>query len=86
MVERYLPGMTANELDSISARLVGATQKLALHGVAVRYVSSSFVPEEESCFCKFEGRTADDVRLVCQEAGLPYARIVETHDVSPSGG
>jgi len=27
---------------------------LAASGVALRYLGSSFVPEEESCFCRLE--------------------------------
>jgi hypothetical protein len=31
---------------------------LAASGVALRYLGSSFVPEEESCFCRFESDSA----------------------------
>ena len=86
LVERYLPGMTADRLDAVSARLVAATRELAVHGVAVRYVGSTFVPKEESCFRRFEGTSADEVRLVCEQARVPYACILETHDLVPGAG
>jgi Nickel responsive protein SCO4226-like len=86
MVERYLPGVTAGQLDQATRGLASAAAALAAEGVLVRYLSSTFVPTEESCFCRFEGGTADDVRLVCEQARVPYARIFETHDFAPSTG
>jgi hypothetical protein len=84
LVERYLPDITAGQLDEASERLAAAARGLAAQGVEVRYIGSTFVPEEESCFCRFEGAAADDVRCACEQAGVPFARIVETHDFSPS--
>jgi hypothetical protein len=82
LVERYLPGITAGQVDEASSRLAAAALELASLGVGVRYLGSTFIPEEESCFCRFEGTTAADVRRACERAGVPFARIVETHDFS----
>ena len=84
MVERYLPGVTASQVDDANARLAAAADELAAHGVGVRYLGSTFVPEEESCFCRFESADADDVRRACEQAGIAFARIVETRDFTPS--
>jgi hypothetical protein len=75
MVERYLPGMTERELDEASARLASAAEELAGQGVGVRYVGSTFVPNEESCFCRFEASSREVVELVCRQGRLPFARI-----------
>jgi len=83
LVERYLPGITARQLDDASARLAAAAIELAADGVEVRYISSTFIPEEESCFCRFEVRDANAVRRACERAGLELARIVETRDFPP---
>ena len=83
MVERYLPGVTTAQLDDACARLAAAAIELAAHGVEVRYIRSTFIPEEESCFCTFESTHAEAVRRACEEAGVPFARIVETHDFFP---
>jgi len=82
MVERYLPGITAGQLEAASARLAAAAEALAAQGVGVRYIGSTFVPEEESCFCRFESTDADSVRHACDQAGVPFARVVETRDLS----
>ena len=84
LVERYLPGITADQLDEANARLAAAALELTAQGVEVRYIGSTFIPEEESCFCRFEGPAAADVRRACEQAGVPFARIVETHDFSPN--
>jgi hypothetical protein len=83
MVERYLPGVTAQELDEAGERLAAAARRLATEGVAVRYSGSTFLPEEESCFCTFDAASADDVRRACGLAGISFARVVETHDFAP---
>jgi hypothetical protein len=75
MVERYLPGMTARELDDASERLAASAEELAAEGVDVRYGGSTYVPKEESCFCRFEASSRDVVERVCESARLPFARI-----------
>lgn len=75
MVERYLPGITAGELAEASARLAAAAEELAAEGLGVRYVGSTFLPEEESCFCRFEASSRQVVERVCDRGRLPYARI-----------
>jgi uncharacterized protein DUF4242 len=75
MVERYLPGMTAPELDDASARLSATADELAAEGVCVRYAGSTYVPKEESCFCRFEASSREVVERVCERAELPFARI-----------
>jgi Protein of unknown function (DUF4242) len=84
MVERYLPGITTGELDEASARLAAASAELTANGADVRYLGSTFVPEEESCFCRFESADADDVRRACERAGVSFARILETRDFAPT--
>jgi hypothetical protein len=75
MVERYLPGMTTRGLDEASDRLAATAEALAAQGVGVRYVGSTFVPKEESCFCRFEASSREVVQRVCEQARVPFARI-----------
>ena len=86
MVERYVPGATEDELEAARERLAAATNGLAADGVDVRYLGSTFVPEEESCFCRFEGGSADGVRQACEQAGVAFARIHETRDFPSDQG
>jgi hypothetical protein len=75
MVERYLPGMSARELEDASARLAATAEALAAEGVDVRYGGSTYVPKEESCFCRFEASSREVVERVCKRASVPFARI-----------
>ena len=80
MVERYLPGVTAGEIEEASTRLAAAARELAAYGVEVSYLGSTFVPEEESCFSRFEGADEDAVRTACESAGIAFARILAAQD------
>jgi Nickel responsive protein SCO4226-like len=82
VVERYLPGITAEELRASADRLAAATEGLAARGQAIRYLGSAFVPEEESCFCRFEAASAATVERACSRARFPYARILEAETVA----
>jgi Nickel responsive protein SCO4226-like len=75
MVERYLPGMSAREVDEASARLASTADELAAEGIGVRYAGSTYLPKEQSCFCRFEASSRAVVEDVCDRAQLPFSRI-----------
>ena len=77
LVERYLPGVTEQELAEAISRLRAAAAALAECGEPVRHLGSAFVPEEESCFCQFEAASAAAVARASELARLPFARITE---------
>ena len=77
LVERYLPGITPDELARARERLRGAAAALRTAGQPVRYLGSTFVPQEESCFCQFEASSAELVERACRNADVPFARITE---------
>jgi NACalpha-BTF3-like transcription factor len=81
IVERYLPEATREDVDEAAALLSAATRALAAGGVEIRYLGSTFVAAEEYCISRFESTTADDVRLVCERAGVSYARIVQAQEL-----
>jgi uncharacterized protein DUF4242 len=69
LVERYLPGRDRAWLEAALARLPRDRR-----GVA--YLGSTYVPSDESCFCRFEAASAENVRDANEVAGVPFARIV----------
>jgi Nickel responsive protein SCO4226-like len=81
VVERYLPGIGVTDLQDATERLAAATAALAAGGAVVRYLGSSFVPAEESCFCRFESDSIDSVRIACDQASVSYARILEIEEL-----
>jgi hypothetical protein len=68
LVERYLPGRDRDWLEAALARLPRARS-------GVTYLGSTYVPAEDSCFCRFEAPDAQDVRFVNELAGVPFSRI-----------
>jgi hypothetical protein len=84
MVERDLPGITAEQLAGAQRAAITSAQKSTTSGTPVRYIRSTFVPGESRCMCLFEASNADAVRDVNESAGLPFTRIVEAMDLTPS--
>jgi len=82
MVERRLPGLTADQLTAAASRAKSMTAKMTEEGTPVRYLRSTFVPGEDKCFCLFEGSSADVVREANERAELPLERIVEAMHIA----
>jgi hypothetical protein len=74
LVERYLPGRDRAWLDAALARL-----RKDRAGVA--YLGSTYVPEDDSCFCRFEAASVETVRDANEIAGVPFARIVAADEI-----
>ena len=77
MVERYLTGMSQLAVARAVERAARAAEAMSTEGGEVRYLGSTYVPSEESCFCRFEAPDAEAVRAVNERARLPYWRIVD---------
>ncbi len=77
MVERYLPGITVDQLSAAAARAKSTTAQMTQEGVPIRYLRSTFIPGEEKCFCLFDGPSVDAVKQANEQAEIPFERIVE---------
>lgn len=80
IVERYLPGTTRAELRAAERRVTDAVATVRAGGMSLVYLGSTFIPEEETCFARFEG-VLEAVERACRLAGLDFARIVEVEEV-----
>jgi hypothetical protein len=74
LVERYLPGHDRGWLAAALSRLPSAR-------LGVVYLGSTYIPTDDTCLCRFDAETADDVRDANEIAGLPFARIVPTEEI-----
>ena len=83
MVERHLPGITPEQLGGAQQAAISASHRFTASGKPVRYIRSTFVPDEAVCFCLFEASMREHVREVNDAASLPYRRIVEALDLTP---
>jgi hypothetical protein len=74
LVERYLPGRDRVWLEAAITRLRRQRRRAA-------HLGSTYVPTDDSCFCRFEAKTAEDVRDANEIAGVPFARIVAAEEI-----
>ena len=82
MVERNLKGIAMSDLAAAQKAAIGTASAYTAKGTPMRYIRSTFAPEEGRCML-FEARSAGDVRRLNDEAKLPYSRVVEVLDLTP---
>lgn len=77
MVERHLPGLTADMLKAAATKAKHTTAQMTQEGTPVRYLRSTFVPGEDKCFCLFEGSSKETIKEANERAQIPFERIHE---------
>ncbi len=83
MVERSLKGISMDDLGGAQKAAIGKAEEMTAAGTDVRYIRSTFAPDDGRCMCLFEAPSEADVKRLNDEAGLPYDRIVEALDLTP---
>ena len=76
LVELYLSRSRAHEAPASGLRARAAAEDLGREGMVVRYVRTTFLPDDEMCFHVFEADSAGEVEEVCRRAHIEHARIV----------
>ena len=84
MADRDLPGITMDQLAAAQKAAIDTSDRFTADGRPVKYLRSTFVPGEAHCMCLFEAQDADTVRAVNEEAKIPFTRIVEAADLTPT--
>jgi hypothetical protein len=72
-----------DQLAGAQRAAIDTSRRFTEAGRPVRYIRSMYVPGDDRCMCLFEAESADSVRSVNDQAGIPYTRIVEAHDLTP---
>lgn len=83
MVERELKGIPMSDLAAAQQLAIKTSADYTAQGTPMRYIRSTFAPEDGRCMCLFEARSAEDVRRLNDEARIPYTRVVEALDLTP---
>lgn len=83
MVERDLKGISMEALGGAQKAAIGKAAQMAAAGTPIRYIRSTFAPEDGRCLCLFDAASEADVRRLNDEAGLPYHRVVPALDLTP---
>ncbi len=76
LVESYLPGKRATEARAAGLRAHAAAEAVTGEGRPVRYVRTTFLPEDETCFHVFEALSLEAVHEVGRRARLKPLRVV----------
>ena len=77
LVESYVPRVRVAQIDGLAGRARAAAEDLVREGSDIRYVRSSFLPEDEMWLLWFEAPTQELVKEAGRRAQLDFARIVE---------
>jgi len=76
LVEVYLPRSRAHEARTSGHRARTAADKLNTEGLPIRYIRTTYLPDDETCFHHFEADTPDAVEEASRRAALVPIRIV----------
>lgn len=76
LVETYVPKQQADDASASGQRARAAAQQLSEEGASVRYIRTTFLPGDETCFHFFEATSEEAVSEVCRRAGIGSGRIV----------
>lgn len=77
LVERFLSGNPEAKLSVVADLASAAAAAMREEGTPIWYLGSTLVPEDELCYCLFEGPSAEAVAETNRRAGLTYERILE---------
>lgn len=83
MVERDLKGIAMEDLAGAQQAAIGKAEEMRNGGSEIRYIRSTFAPEDGRCMCLFEASSDAEVKRLNDEAGLPYSRVVSALDLTP---
>ena len=83
MVERDLKGISIDALAGAQKAAIGKAAEMQSAGTDVKYLRSTFAPEDGRCMCLFDASSEADVKRLNDDAGLPYNRIVPALDLTP---
>ena len=83
MVERNLKGIAMSDLAGAQQAAIAKAEEMRGGGTDIRYIRSTFAPEDGRCMCLFEAGSDTEVKRLNDECGLPYSQVVEALDLTP---
>jgi hypothetical protein len=83
MVERELKGISMSDLAAAQQRAIKTSNDFTAQGTPMRYIRSTFVPEDGRTMCLFEANSTEDVKRANEEAKIPFTRVIDALDLTP---
>jgi hypothetical protein len=81
LAEWYIPRSQARKAHAAARGARAAAEELTREGTPVRYVRTTLLPDDETCFHIFEATTEEAVGETCRRAGIATGRIVPAIEV-----
>jgi hypothetical protein len=78
LAECFLPGVSEAHIRELDGRAALTAAASRGRTTEVRYRGSMLMPDDEVVFCFFDGPSATAVEAAARDAGIPFARIVES--------
>lgn len=75
--------ISTEDLGGAQKAAIETAAKMTAGGTEIRYIRSTFAPDDGRCMCLFEAGSKDAVTKLNDDAGLPYTRVVEALDLTP---
>ncbi len=79
-VHRKLPGITTDGLGQAQKAAIEKSNEFSDKGIPVKYLRSQFDSNTDKCVCYFEANDVVSVKIVNEEAALPFDEIKEVVD------
>ena len=83
MVERSLKGIPMEQLAAAQQRAIRTAEEMTAAGTPVKYLRSTFVPEDGRCMCLFESDSCEAVEALNRQAGIPFEHARPALDLQP---
>ena len=74
-LELYVPRRSNAQIEKAADDARRAAEALSTEGVPIRYVRTTYLDEDETCFHLFEAESAQEVAAAAHWAGLAGGRI-----------
>lgn len=83
VVERNLPGITPELLQSAGMRAKTCCSEMTNEGQSVRWIRSFYLPEMAQTHCYFEAASLATVEEANKRARIPFTHITEVVEMTP---
>jgi hypothetical protein len=83
VVERNLPGVTPEILQSAGVRAKTCCSEMTSEGQSIRWIRSFYLPETSQTHCYFEAASRATVEEANTRARIPFSRISEVVEMTP---
>jgi Protein of unknown function (DUF4242) len=83
LVESYVPHLDERTAAELTSRCQAAVRRLRREGVALRWIRSFVMIDEETYLCVVAARDLDQVTRLNEQAGVEHEHVTEVVAIDP---